>query len=267
MAGPRDWLPTDVDTPMEGGPRRGPRRDRRDRHVNPRSTGGHRWSSWICLALGFGAAAIASIPPRNGLTTNGFIYSGVGIIAIAFGIDAIRHRRTSRSGSTAIAIVGIILGGVGTLIMVVQLIVFFLNAGTNGGTLGLLGSRPIFQLPSAPGVQQPSAQPPTAPPTAPLTKAITPGDETSTLAQVERSLTHTLTMTTPAGSSWPEALIVASDGQSIVLQSGQVVGRMPPDTQLHYSRSADGANFSLVLTGRSGVVVQYDTQSRAITTR
>jgi hypothetical protein len=246
--GPRDWSPTgDGSHPTRRTYSSRPVFVRRSRRVHP--------SAWVSLLLGVAGVAIVLIPAPFG-ATHGVIVSTVGIAAIGLGLHALRRHGSDRPTKRGIAVLGTLFGTLGTVVMVFQLTTFYLATGGGTAAYGLLGSMPMFGS-STSEVQD----------SAPVKKPALQGNERLTIAHLEGAIVEELARTTPPGTGWPSSLAVGSSGISVVLPSGQSLGKIPEGAKVVYARSADHLNYSLVIIGpETGVRVMYDTQSGYITT-
>jgi len=247
--GPRDWSPTRDDShPTRRTYSSRPVFVRTPRRVHP--------SAWVSLLLGLAGVAVVLIPAPFG-STHAVVVSTVGIAAIALGFHALRQHGSDRPAKRGIAVLGTLLGTLGTAVMVFQLTTFYLATGGGTAIYGALGSMPMFGSTSSevqdagPVTKQPALQ----------------GNERLTIAHLEGAIVEELARTTPPGSGWPSSLSVGYGGVSVVLPSGQSLGKIPEGAKVIYARSADHLNYSLVIIGpETGVRVKYDTQSGYITT-
>jgi len=69
------------------------------------------------------------------------------------------------------------------------------------------------------------------------------------------------------GTPWPSALAVTDD-QSVIMPTGEGVGRLPRGLQLDYQPSADLTDYTLVITDPvTGGSVEYSTLTGVVTDR
>jgi hypothetical protein len=160
--------------------------------------------------------------------SRGYVLSTVGVTAVISGVAALRISR--RTVTRALAVVGIVLGVVGSVGMV-----------TRAATLWA----PAWAA---------SAAPPA--PTAPVAPARTTASQAATtvVALIERS--HR------AGDAYPSVLAADPAGWIVTLSGSY---RMPSGDVFSYIPSSDLSGYRLQIADPNGVVARYDSVTRTIT--
>lgn len=246
------------------------------------------YSASISLLLGTVALAFAALQPQNNSAQAGFLMSGVGIWAIASGIQALRRHGSARSTSAVIARLGIVFGAVGTLVAYTLAAFFLISAGIqlpalpwahfmkyptsssglplgyalpepDNGQLGATSGADAGALPAGNTVQD--AGQALAPD--PLT-ADERAEHDAVMASVDSVATlmgfHAL-----SSGTWPETLAVTTDGLTVLLPTGEVLASLPPGATLSYALTADRSNYTLTITGALyASAVHYSSESGVI---
>ncbi|MFD3445252.1 hypothetical protein ACFDTO_11705 [Microbacteriaceae bacterium 4G12] len=139
QSGPRDWSPppsNDYYDDWDYCPGESPRRSA-SRVAYPRSWR-DRLAPWVSLVLGVASAVFALAPHTQIADERGrFVFSLVGIVAIAYGWHALRLKYEGRSRSVVAPYFGITLGLVGTVLMLAGLVSFSLDASARGESVAL----------------------------------------------------------------------------------------------------------------------------------
>ena len=234
-----------------------------------------KYSASISLLLGIAALVFAALQPQNNSVQTGFLISGVGVWAIASGIQALRRHGAARSTSAVIARIGIVCGAVGTLVMAYTLAAFFLiSAGIqlpalpwahlvtypasssglplgyalpepNDGRLGAATGGEVASGAGAGALPAGNAAPVAAPD--PLT-ADERAEHDAVMASVD-SVVSLMDFYARTSGAWPETLAVTTDGLTVLLPTGEVLATLPPGATLSYALTADRANYTLTITG------------------
>lgn len=190
------------------------------------------------LALAFGAVAVSLIflQPGGFDASRGYLVSTVGLSAIGFGIAALRRRN---HGLTSIAsVLGMVFGGIGTVMMLVSLVTFYTSPGIS------LEANPPVPL-------ELSRVAPASPVEAPT--------EHAALAQTVGTIVFLLKQDAEQGvSGIPNTLVSTSDG-FVVTMSGNV--KLPLGSVMTYEAWPDGTGYELALTGASGMIASYSSRT------
>ncbi len=276
--GPRDWSPSEPSTP----PSR-PRRDlpplyapsplltaARTSECAPRRT--RPWAfATLSILLGAGSVVLALVEPQHQGVPSGFVVSTIGVTAIVAGVHAVRRARWGSAVSRVVGRIGVVLGAVGSALMLYALLAFGLV--TVGVTLPAL-SLPALSL-SAPSLSVPAQVPvadevvedatdastssaagpaspaPQAPP------ALTVEAERNALTQSVGSLSFVMRQQFPSGV-YPTELVVADQPSRLVLADGTPLAALPEGTRVLYSVAADRTAWSITLVGaQHGAVATY----------
>ena len=168
--------------------------------------------------------------------------STVGLSAIGFGIAALRRRN---HGLTSIAsVLGMVFGGIGTVMMLVSLVTFYTSPGIS------LEANPPVPL-------ELSRVAPASPVEAPT--------EHAALAQTVGTIVFLLKQDTEYGPSGvPNTLVATSDG-FVVTMSGNV--KLPLGSVMTYEAWPDGTGYELALTGASGMIASYSSRTGIVEIR
>ncbi|WP_448811204.1 hypothetical protein [Agromyces bauzanensis] len=84
------------------------------------------------------------------------------------------------------------------------------------------------------------------------------------LGQSVGTAVFVLEQTRSPDAVWPSSLAVTTDATALISPDGVSLTPLPPGTQVLYSTSSDGMQFSLTLTGPLGAVATYDSMTRTI---
>ncbi|MCU1585064.1 MAG: hypothetical protein JWM49_1620 [Microbacteriaceae bacterium] len=244
QSGPRDWSP-----PAEPSRAQPPSRYSYNTRVrSPRTRG----SGALSFVLGVCAAFTILVQPGFLTPNHGYIFSTIGISAVAFGFVALRNRPNARATSIILPTVGILLGALGTLVAGSNALDYYLHTN-NPQTVPLGISSPVSPVQST--------QP------APAVVAPTPQDheaERLSLVRVEGTLAYLLKRDAAERGAYPAVLAATSDNQ-VITPAGSVV--LPAGSRFSYTPAADGGGFSMQLTGVAGADARYDTASGVITSQ
>jgi hypothetical protein len=274
--GPRDWSPP----PKSRRTNKGPATTRRRTGVAPDQSLSRNGAAWWSAFLGLAALALALIQPGYTSIGQGFIVSTVGISAIAYGIYALAsgRRRTTR---IVVPLAGVAMGSVGTFIMVFYFTTF-IAANPNMAWGAVPGDDdPLIRVEVSLGEPTPASAPnPAAPDSGQgLAVPFIPGQPEVPPPNIEtipiRDVMHMTAQSIAAGMNlatlgnpWPSALIVTTDDQSVIMPTGEGVGRLPRGLQLDYQPSADLTHYTLVITDPvTGGSVEYSTLTGVVTDR
>lgn len=264
-------------------------RRRADRYLKASGRINNR-SAWWSLLFGVGAIAIAVMQPIHSSGGAGFVASTVGLAAIGYGIQGLRLKRIGRATNSAAAIVGVVLGSVGTLAMAVYIAGFYLGtphgswtAKPGGELLQVEAAQPdadadgadaaAAQAQAASAASAQAAAAAEAANTASITAAASQSELDAMPVQRAMQMTagtiaFTLRMYTGEGNPWPPALALTTDNHTVITPLGQVLARLPSGVELSYEVSADLMDYTLVLTApETGEAVQYDTETGGVTNR
>jgi hypothetical protein len=206
-------------------------------------------AGWLSLTLGTVAMILCLLQPGNTGTSKGFLVSTVGITAVAWGLQSLSLGRRGLSTVRLAPWVGIVFGVIGTMVMVVSMIGFYLS-------------------PSEP-VTTTSALPPTSvavPEAASPVEAVPAGPAAYASAEEERlSLTRQLGTVAfvlgqpTSGVLLPDSLVVDPATGLVLTSDGQTVARVDPDAAFTYELSADRTRYTMTLVGpRFGSSLGYD---------
>ncbi len=78
----------------------------------------------LSMLLGLGSVVLALVEPQHQGVPSGFIVSTIGVTAIVCGVQAVRRARWGSVVSRAFGRVGIVLGAVGSALMLYALLAF-----------------------------------------------------------------------------------------------------------------------------------------------
>lgn len=243
----------------------------------------------LSMLLGLGSVVLALVEPQHQGVPSGFIVSTIGVTAIACGVQAVRRARWGSVLSRAFGRVGIILGSVGSALMLYALLAFGLvSVGVQLPALSLPSLPSTTNLgPSVAGVDLESsdravagdsqdlpavaesdtgtaALPPAADPAAVPESSGGQSSGTSTLEGERNALTQsagTLSFVMrqhfPSGV-YPTELVVAEQPSRLTLIDGTGLASLPEGTRVLYSVAADRTAWSVTLVGaQHGSVVTY----------
>lgn len=250
MAGPRDWSPTET---ASYSPPRCPRPSGTIFYSDGYAPTRRRSlrSAWISLLLGLIALGIAFVQPDDGATIRGFLASTVGISAIAYGIHFLGHRPPGASASFIAAVLGMVTGLVGTIVMALYVVAFFQSPAQDAGFQADQPVAPpavVAQAPAADGI-----------PSAPGSFA-SPDEERMSLAQLIGTLDFALRESSPDGL-YPESLAVTTGDGLVTSPAGTGLVVLPPGASFAYKVSTDRGNYSASVTGATfGTTASFDSQ-------
>ncbi|KTR43056.1 hypothetical protein NS263_00635 [Curtobacterium oceanosedimentum] len=243
----------------------------------------------LSMLLGLGSVVLALVEPQHQGVPSGFVVSTIGVTAIVCGVQAVRRARCGSVVSRAFGRVGIILGSVGSALMLYALLAF--------GLVGVGVQLPALSLPSLPsttnlgpsvaGVDLDSsdragagdgqdlpavaesdtgtaALPPAADPAAvPGTSGeqqsgtSTLEGERNALTQSAGTLSFVMRQHFPSGV-YPTELVVAEQPSRLALTDGTGLASIPEGTRVLYSVATDRTAWSVTLVGaQHGSVVTY----------
>ncbi|WP_108252701.1 hypothetical protein [Planctomonas deserti] len=248
QSGPRDWSPppsNDYYDDRSYCPGESPRRSA-SRVAYPRSWR-DRLAPWVSLVLGVAAAVFALAPQLDNADERGrYVFSLVGIVAIAYGWHALRLKYEGRSRSVVAPYFGITLGLVGTVLMLGGLVTFSLDASARGESVAL--------------------QPLGVPEQEPATMSAEEQAERDSFLQSMQVIAGTLDSYAARQGTWPPSLAVTTDGTTVLLPTGELLGSLPPGSRLDYAPSADLRAYTISISGgEHGVSAEYASDSGVIT--
>ena len=254
-------------------------RTRRDHASYDSSSNGYAWWSLVC---GLGAIAVAVMQPLHASGGAGFIATTIGIVAIGYGIQGLRMKRAGRATNGVAAVVGILFGCVGTLVMGVYVASFYLGAPNGSWTVKPGGE--LFQVEATQPDAAADAAAAAAAASAGAAGAETGPAETTSLAAPANqsdldavpiesalqlsagSLAAALQQYASAGNPWPAALAVTTDNRSVLTPSGDVLGQLPRGAELAYQVAQDLTEYTLVLSDpESGGGVEFKSATGVMT--
>jgi hypothetical protein len=237
--------------------------------VSPTSVAGPPWiadprlrhvtNRGAAYSLGFGAFALALGVFRFTFGTTFLIASWVGIAAIVWGVGALRTRRSGFTTSFWKPILGIVMGAVGTVMMVAGILVS-LHA-------------PVLSATTAPAQQQQQQQPIPSQPTVPRGGPPAESDQildneqllaSGTLQAIHYRYSSNSTTLGP-GQSWPATLTESPD--SVVRDAnGLSLVTLPAGIRLQYALAADRSSFGFVISSTAGPeTIHYDSATNTFT--
>jgi len=287
--GPRDWSPTRSDEPAAA--RRAPQRA----STTTATARGGAWSpprrhssvvglATISVLTGVLALGVMLLQPANDQTTHGFFLSTIGVTAIVTGVQALRRGRYGHALPRFLARAGILLGGLGSIAVAWTLVAFLVlplgitlpalptSLATWLPTTGasFLGPAPLGVLPAEGGAAESAVAPvgQEVLPAQPLPPTTTE-DEALELARAAGTLAYVLGQVRPAGSPWPDHLLLTTSPGPVGVSSpdGTPLVTLPAGTQLVYSVSSDRSVFAVDLVGGGfGRTVHYDSAAGVVTT-
>ncbi|MET3636271.1 hypothetical protein ABIC52_001050 [Curtobacterium oceanosedimentum] len=245
------------------------------------------------MLLGLGSVVLALVEPQHQGVPSGFIVSTIGVTAIACGVQAVRRARWGSVVSRAFGRVGIVLGAVGSALMLYALLAFGLvSVGVQLPALSLPALTSTTNLgPSAAGADVDvdvdsadqaaagdgqdlpavaesdtgtAAPPPAAAPAAvpeasseQPSGALTVDGERNALMQSAGTLSFAMRQYSPSGV-YPSELVVAEQPSRLALTDGTGLASVPEGTRVLYSVAADRSAWSVTLVGaQHGSVVTY----------
>jgi hypothetical protein len=275
--GPRDWSPTRSDEPAAA--RRAPQWV----STTTATTRGGAWplarrrSSTLGLATisfltGVLALGVMLLQPTNDQTTHGFFLS-----------TALRRGRYGHVLPRLLSRAGVLLGSLGSAAVAWTLVAFLvLPLGVTLPALptslatwlpasgaSFLGPAPLGGLP----VEGAAVEDAVAPvgqevlPAQPLA-ATTAEDEALELSRAAGTLAYILGEIRPAGSPWPDHLLLTTSPGPVGVSSpdGTALVTLPAGTQLVYSVTSDRSVFAVDLVGSGfGSTAHYDSAAGVVT--
>ncbi|TWX40944.1 hypothetical protein ES689_05975 [Frigoribacterium sp. ACAM 257] len=290
--GPRDWSPTRSDEPAAA------RRVPQWASTTTATTRGGAWSlprrrspslglATISFLTGVLALGVMLLQPANDQTTHGFFPSTVGVTAIVTGVQVLRRGLDGNVLPRFLARAGILLGGLGSAAVAWTLVAFLvLPLGVTLPALptslatwlpasgaSFLGPAPLGALPVEGGAAEGAAAPVEpigqevlpAQPLAPTTAE----DEALELSRAAGTLAFVLGEIRPAGSPWPDHLLLTTSPGPVGVSSpdGTALVTLPAGTQLVYSVTSDRSVYAVDLVGGGfGRTVHYDSAAGVVTT-
>lgn len=239
QSGPRDWSPSSADPstrPGGGWTEQDLASGAVPEAYLPPATVGNG-AGWLSLTLGTVAMILCLLQPGNTGSSKGYLVSTVGISAVAWGIHSLSLGRRGLSTARVASWVGIVFGVIGTAVMVLSMIGFYLTpyGPTDTGAL-------------------------------PLTSTATPSPAVYSSLEEERlSLAHQLGTLAVAIQDWtpdglaPETVTVDPATGVVSTPDGQAVARLELDAVFTYEVSADRTRIWMTLTGSQfGFTMQCD---------
>lgn len=261
--GPRDWSPPESSaTP----PR--PRARARSALYDPSPWIGARprrttrpWAyATLSVLLGAASLGIAVFEPQRSGVQTGFVVSTIGVTAIVTGVHVLRVSRWGSATARAFGRGGVILGSVGTALMVYAVVgVGLSNVGVELPALSLpsAGNSAVLALPSAaatpvaPAAATPKAIPA---PAQPATRAA----EQSAVVQSAGTIAFVMHQRYGVGPFPAELTVGMRAPERVVLPDGTGLAAIPDGARVLYSVSADGTAWSVTIIGaRFGAVATY----------
>lgn len=243
----------------------------------------------LSMLLGSGSVALALLEPQHEGMPSGFIVSTIGLTAIVCGVQAVRRARWGSVVSRAFGRVGIILGSVGSALMLYALLAFgLISIGVQLPALSLpaltsttepglsvagVDVDPSDQAVAVDGRDVPAVDGPDSgaaaspagadPATVPDTSreqssgTTTVEGERNALTQTAGTLSFVIRQHFPSGG-YPTELVVAEQPSRLTLIDGTGLASLPEGTRVLYSVAADRTAWSVTLVGAEhGSVVTY----------
>jgi hypothetical protein len=207
--------------------------------TEPQSRGrGDNRAALLSLMFGILAAGFTVVSFLPGSST--YWVSGSGAIALLWGVIASAYRATGRSTNIWAPIVGIVLGGAATTLMLAGVAVLGILSSATGGLLPTSSTTANAQ-PAPPAVSS-----------EPFVFASNPGLTTdgSIVQQVATAMNQKYASgeaTLGAGQSWPDS--VKFTPTQVISADGSVLATIPPGHILSYSLSPDKKRYTFTVTG------------------
>ena len=190
--------------------------------------------------------------PGNITAGNGFLFSTVGLTGIALGFTALRNRQNARISSSIMPTLGILLGAIGTLVMVLHLVNFYQHPAATAVTQPISVAAPATGQPRT--IQPAPVQPVPA-------VAVTREQDRMNLAQSEGTIVFLLKQARSQDGGFP-SLLNASSGGFIVTPAGNV--KLPDGAHMIYVPRDNNHSFALTMVGVTGAVAVFDTSTGVI---
>ena len=190
--------------------------------------------------------------PGNITAGNGFLFSTVGLTGIALGFTALRNRQNARISSSIMPTLGILLGAIGTLVMVLHLVNFYQHPAATAVTQPISVAAPATGQPRT--IQPAPVQPVPA-------VAVTRKQDRMNLAQSEGTIVFLLKQARSQDGGFP-SLLNASSGGFIVTPAGNV--KLPDGAHMIYVPRDNNHSFALTMVGVTGAVAVFDTSTGVI---
>lgn len=168
--------------------------------------------------------------------SRGYLVSTVGLAAIGFGIAALRL--PSHGLTSIVSVLGMVLGGIGTVIMVVSFVTFYASPGNS------LEANPPVPL-------ELSRVAPASPVEGP--------NEQAALAQAVGTIVFLLNQETEHGQSGVLNTLVATSDGFVVTTSGNV--KLPLGSVMTYEAWPDGTGYELAVMGANGMTASYSSRT------
>jgi len=246
QTGPRDWSPSPS---YEEPARRYASRASTTIQCSPLSWR-DRSSAWVSLVLGVASVAFALAPQSGDTDGTGRVmfFSLVGIVAIAYGWNALRLAREGRAKAVVAPFLGISFGVVGTVLMLAGLASVYAESAARGEAVAL---QPF-------GAPEPQA----------ASDAVEDRAERDSFLESMRTIVGSLSAHGTADGMWPSSLAITTDGATVLLPTGEVLGTLPAGAALTYVPSADSLAYTLVIRGgQHDVIADYSSETDAVTIR
>jgi hypothetical protein len=204
----------------------------------------------VSLLLGVVSVVFALAPQADSShgTGRGFFFSLIGIAAIAYGWHALRLKREGRSNNVVAPFFGITFGVVGTIVMVVSVAGFSLDAAERGETVALqpFGTPELNAAEPSPEEQV----------------------QRDSFIQSMQGIAGALNAYAAPQGTWPASLAVTTDGSSVLLPTGEPLGSLPAGSELSYRPSADLLSYTISVSGGEyGITADYSSDTGVITVR
>ena len=193
--------------------------------------------------------------PGNITAGNGFLFSTIGLTGIALGFTALRNRQNARISSSIMPTLGILLGAIGTLVMVLHLVNFYQHPAATAVTQPISVAAPATVQPRT--IQPAPVQPVPA-------VAVTRKQDRMNLAQSEGTIVFLLKQARSQDGGFP-SLLSASSGGFIVTPAGNV--KLPDGAHMIYVPRDNNHSFALTMVGVTGAVAVFDTSTGVINTQ
>lgn len=195
-------------------------------------------AAWLSLLFGVAALGLTVV---SALPGSPIIWvSGVGVVAVIWGIRALARLRSGRSTIVWAPILGMLLGIVATISMVLGIGLMSL-AGSIGPQSPAAGSSPSVVSPP-----KTSPEPFVFPSNSQLT-----ADEVAvqTLATAVNRAFAGGNSKLATGQAWPTSLTMS--GSNVLTATGKHVATLPAGLTAHYQLATNGSSYQIAVTGEN----------------
>ena len=204
-----------------------------------RSAGGSsNRAALLSLLFGLLAAGFTIVTFLPGSST--YWVAGSGAIAILWGVIAIAHRAAGRATNIWAPVLGILLGGTATVLMLMCVAVLSLLSSATGGLLSPLPSAASAQVAAAPVSTEPFVFPANQELTA----------DGSAVQQIATAINERYASGNPtlgAGQVWPAS--VTFTATTVLNPDGSVLAALPAGYHFGYSVSPEQHRYTVTVTG------------------